>query len=81
MLIGFPPHASFSAWRYAQAFSNAALNFAISSFVPTVTRTLVGQTGQIRPIMTLLRAIACGEFSARTIHFHHEEVAPRSERT
>ena len=39
-------------------FETAAWNFAISSCVPTVTRTLVGQAGQMRPIMTLFSAIA-----------------------
>jgi len=34
----------------AITFRKAALNFAISSAVPTVTRTCVGQLGQTRPM-------------------------------
>jgi hypothetical protein len=34
----------------AITFRKAALNFAISSAVPTVTRTCMGQLGQTRPM-------------------------------
>src|SRR6185437_1602723 len=46
---------------YAVTFSKAVLNLSISSAVPMVTRTLVGQTGHTRPMITPFCAIACAK--------------------
>jgi len=44
------PFASEIGNHAFMTFSNAVLNFSISSREPTVTRTRVGQTGQTRPM-------------------------------
>ena len=51
------PHQQGQAGTPA-TFANALRNAAISSSVPTVTRTRCGQIGQLRPITTPLSAIA-----------------------